>query len=159
LPQRYHILIAILAVKPLNPEELRSDSFIVAVVRGSVSHIKRYPAAVLKFPRCSFRYLGQENICAGMLMELNRNNWFMIGLLLLFVGIQFRAVETFVLNEKTSRFLAERVRPAVAETGFMASVGPTPKKSLKPPNWLGFAMISVGSVLVLHALAMKKPGG
>jgi hypothetical protein len=92
-------------------------------------------------------------------MELNRNNWFMIGLLLLFLGLQFRAVDTFVLNEKTSRFLAERVRPAVAETGFLASVGPTPRKSIKPPSWLGFAMISVGSVLVLHAMAMKKPGG
>ena len=95
-------------------------------------------------------------------MELNRNNWFMIGLLVLFLGLQFRAVDTFILNDKASKFLAERVRPAVADSGefprFLASVGPTPRKSIKPPPWLGFAMISVGAVLILHSLAMKKPG-
>ena len=96
-------------------------------------------------------------------MELNRNHWFLIGLLLLFLGIQFRAVDTFVLNEKASRFLAERVRPAVSNTNgltnFLASAGPIPRKSVQPPPWLGFALISIGSVLVLHSLAMKKPGG
>ena len=96
-------------------------------------------------------------------MELNRNNWFMIGLVVLFFGLQFRAVDTFHLNDKASKFLAERVRPAVTDSSefprFLASVGPTPRKAIKPPPWLGFAMISVGSVLILHAMAMKKPGG
>ena len=96
-------------------------------------------------------------------MELNRNNWFLIGLVVLFLGLQFRAVDTFVLNDKASKFLAERVQPAVTDSSqfprFLASVGPTPRKSIKLPPWLGFAMISVGSVLVLHSMAMKKPGG
>ena len=94
-------------------------------------------------------------------MEMNRNSWFMIGLIVLFLGIQLRVVDTFVLNEKASKILAERSR-SVANSGefplFLASVGPTPRKSIKPPPWLGFAMISVGSVLILHSLAMKKPG-
>jgi hypothetical protein len=96
-------------------------------------------------------------------MELNRNHWFLIGLLLLFVGLQLRRVDTFVLNEKASKFLADRIQPAVADSGgypqFLSSVGPTPRKSIKPPPWIGFAMISVGAVMVLHSLAMKRPGG
>lgn len=96
-------------------------------------------------------------------MEMNRNSWFMVGLLVLFMGIQLRLVDTFVLNEKTSKFLAERAPATVADSGafprFLTNAGPTSRKSLHPPKWLGFAMLSVGSVLILHSLAMKKPGG
>jgi hypothetical protein len=95
-------------------------------------------------------------------MEMNRNSWFLVGLIVLFLGIQFRVVDTFVLNDKASKFLAERARPAVAQSGdfsnFLTNVA-TPRKSIKPPPWLGFAMISVASVMILHSLAMKKPGG
>ena len=97
-------------------------------------------------------------------MEFNRNQYFMFGLVLLFVGIQFRLVETFVLNEKTSRFIAERVQPAVAGADgssrpFLPAVGPAPRRTVRPPQWLGWALMSIGSVLILHSLAMSKPGG
>jgi hypothetical protein len=96
-------------------------------------------------------------------MEMNRNSWFMVGLLVLFMGFQMRMVDTFILNERVTKFLAERAPPAVADSGafpkFLTSAGPTSRKSLHPPKWLGFAMLSVGSVLILHSLAMKKPGG
>jgi hypothetical protein len=29
---------------------------------------------------------------------------------------------------------------------------------LRPPVWLGYALMSVGGVLMLHSLAMKRPG-
>ena len=45
--------------------------------------------------------------------------------------------------------------PAVALMGD-ASIG---RKVVQPPQWLGYALLSVGSVLVLHSLAMPKPGG
>jgi hypothetical protein len=93
-------------------------------------------------------------------MELNRNQFFLAGLVLLFLGIQFRMMDTFTLNEKTTRFLASRMQdksavPAVALMGD-ASIG---RKVVQPPQWLGYALLSVGSVLVLHSLAMPKPGG
>jgi hypothetical protein len=96
-------------------------------------------------------------------MELDRNQWFMIGLVVLFLGIQVRMVDTVVLNEKASKVLAERVQPVVSDGSgefprFLASVGPVPRRTVKPPPWLGFALISVGTVLILHSLAMKKPG-
>jgi hypothetical protein len=93
-------------------------------------------------------------------VEINRNQYFLAGLVVLFLGLQIRAVETFVLNEKASRFLSERI-PALAsaDDSLVPSAGPAPRKTVRPPTWLGYAVISVGAVLILHSLAMKRPGG
>ena len=97
-------------------------------------------------------------------MEINRNQYFMLGLILLLLGLQVRMVESYVLNEKTSRFVAERLS-AVASAGdggsssFSPALGPTARRTVRPPVWLGYALMSVGAVLVLHSLAMKRPGG
>jgi hypothetical protein len=94
-------------------------------------------------------------------MEFNRNQFFLAGLVVLFLGIQFRMIGSFTLNEKTTRFLASRmqekaVSPTAVLTGQATSLA---RKVVHPPQWLGYAMLSVGSVLVLHSLAMPKPGG
>ena len=96
-------------------------------------------------------------------MDINRNQFFMVGVIILLLGIQFRAVDTFVLNDKTTKFLAERLpSTSNAEAGMLSlypSGAPMIGKSLKPPQWLGWSLLSIGSVLILHSLAMKKPGG
>lgn len=96
-------------------------------------------------------------------MEINRNQYFLIGLVLLFLGLQVRMVESYVLNERTSHFVAERLKLVASNSessdGFMPAAGPAPRRTVRPPNWLGYAFISVGAVLILHSLAMKKPGG
>ncbi|MGE0607406.1 MAG: hypothetical protein AB7O62_09955 [Pirellulales bacterium] len=96
-------------------------------------------------------------------MEFNRNQYFLIGLVILFLGIEFRVVETFVLNERTTKFLAERSgapeRQLSSIASYLPSMGGVQRKSIRPPDWIGWALISVGSVLVLHSLAMKKPEG
>jgi hypothetical protein len=93
-------------------------------------------------------------------MELNRNQFFMAGLVILFLGIQFRMIDSFTLNEKTTRFLVNRMAdkssPPAAIIGQAAAI---PLKVMQPPPWVGYALLSVGSVLVLHSLAMPKPGG
>ncbi len=93
-------------------------------------------------------------------MEVNRNQYFLVGLVVLFLGLQVRSVESYVLNERSSKFLAERI-PALAsaDANLMPAAGPSPHKSVHPPTWLGYAVISVGAVLILHSLAMKRPGG
>ncbi len=97
-------------------------------------------------------------------MEFNRNQFFLIGLLILLIGGQLRAVDTFVLNEKTTQFLAQRMKDTkmasanVLTTQF-AAAGPVAKKRVQLPRWLGWSLISIGAVLVLHSLALKKPGG
>jgi hypothetical protein len=99
-------------------------------------------------------------------MELNRNQFFMLGLVILFLGIQLRFVESYVLNAKATKFLAERLptdKP-VATTTMMPTLDLAPQgasgplRTIKPPEWLGWALISVGSVLILHSMAMKRPG-
>ena len=99
----------------------------------------------------------------GLPVEFNRNQFFILGLVLLLLGLQIRMVESYVLNEKASRFIAERVTPTVADANgsvrpFMPALGPTPRRTVHPPTWLGFALMSTGGVLILHSLAMKRPG-
>jgi hypothetical protein len=97
-------------------------------------------------------------------VEINRNQYFMAGLLVLFLGIQFRFVDSYVLTEQTTRFLAERSGKPIAAGATQVSqlfpaAGPPIRKVVHPPDWIGWALISFGSVLILHSLAMKRPDG
>lgn len=96
-------------------------------------------------------------------MEINRNQYFLVGIVLLLLGIQFRMVDTYVLNEQTSTFLAKRTGNSSYSSrtvSFLPSLGPVaPRKSIKPPEWLGWCVGSIGAVLILHSLAMPKPAG
>ena len=94
-------------------------------------------------------------------MELNRNQYFFLGVVVLLIGLQFRMVSSYILTDEATRFLAERTkRSEVSATlvSFTSDMGTLPNKVINPPEWLGWCLISVGSVLVLHSLAMKKPG-
>ena len=98
-----------------------------------------------------------------MVMELNRNQFFLIGVLLLFVGAQLRWVESYVLNDKATQFLHQRMQGANAPPSTplqtaMISSAPVSRRTITPPRWLGWSLMSIGSVLILHSLAMKKPG-
>lgn len=96
------------------------------------------------------------------MMEWNRDHFLGLGIVLLLLGAQMRLVETVVLNEKTSQVIAERVgeRPVVANSALMLPpLMNAPLRRVTPPRWLGWALLSVGGVLVLHALALKKPDG
>ena len=96
-------------------------------------------------------------------MELNRNHFFLIGMLLLFVGGQLRWVESFVLNDKLTQFLHQQMKaadapPATPFQTAMISSAPVSRRTITPPRWLGWSLMSIGAVLILHSLAMKKPG-
>lgn len=97
-------------------------------------------------------------------MELNRHHYFFIGLVLLMLGIQFRTVESYVLNEKSTNWIADKLgKSPVQEESFMRqfmpAAGPLPRKTVRPPEWMGWCLMSIGGVLILHSLAMPKPGG
>jgi len=104
-------------------------------------------------------------------MEFNRNQYFMVGLVVLLLGIQFRVVDTFVLSQPVTLFLAEKTGKLTHEQVLSiqrvndgsapAAKGPVEEatqKKLRPPRWIGWSLISLGAVLILHSLAMKKPG-
>jgi len=97
-------------------------------------------------------------------MEFNRNQYFLAGLVLLFLGIELRMVDSVVLTSEFTKFLGTRSEhPVVAATNTVDALMGTdiklPPKTIRPPEWLGWALASIGSVLVLHSLAMNKPGG
>jgi hypothetical protein len=99
-------------------------------------------------------------------MDLNRNQYLLAGLVILLLGIQLRAVDTFVLNQRATTFFdncmqeikGRQVASASAMPTLMGSPVPVLKR-VQPPKWLGFSFVSVGMVLVLYSLALKKPGG
>jgi hypothetical protein len=98
------------------------------------------------------------------MMDITRNQYFLAGLLLLFLGIQFRLIDSVDLNPEFSQFLAERSNHPVASVGAATQAliqleKPVIKKNVRPPDWIGWSLASVGAVLILHSLAMKKPGG
>jgi hypothetical protein len=100
-------------------------------------------------------------------MDFNRNQFFFMGILILLVGLQVRAVRTYVLTPETTRILAEwsdADTVSVAQAGEFspqAAVATVTgaQKTIEPPEWLGWCLMSIGAVLVLHSLAMPKPGG
>ncbi len=93
--------------------------------------------------------------------EINRNHVFVVGMVLLLLGIQFRLVDSFVLTPKVTRLLAEQTHHPVATAGntldSLIGETPIPAKTIRPEEWIGWLLLSVGGVLILHSLTMPKP--
>lgn len=95
-------------------------------------------------------------------MSTYRNRYFLLGILLLLLGIQFRMVQSFVLNEQATRALARISKEtAVADNSGMGAmlmqIYPKPTKRVAPPRWLGLSMIAIGAVISCHALTIPGP--
>ena len=97
---------------------------------------------------------------------------FLMGVIILFFGVQLRAVDTFVLNEKVSSIINKRIAaktPAVAPARQAGLYDPywgledqTPKapalprlRRITPPRWLGYSFLSIGAILVCTAPAFR----
>jgi hypothetical protein len=90
----------------------------------------------------------------GETMGINRNHLILGGLLLFFLGVQFRVVESFTLSERSSSFVATRL--GAGPTAQLASwQAPPLRKVVEPPRWLGLALMSVGAVLTIKSLSTK----
>ena len=94
-------------------------------------------------------------------VELNRNQYFFLGIVILLLGVQVRNVSAYVLTEDATRFLAERTGTSSKTTfvSFSNELGAGRKRVLHPPEWLGWCLMSIGAVFILHSLAMKRPEG
>jgi len=93
-------------------------------------------------------------------MDLNRNQFFFLGLVVLLIGLQVRYVSAYVLNPEATKFLADRTGQPSAATSLFTAFGNATgsRKIVQPPEWLSWCLISVGAVLCLHSLAMPRPG-
>lgn len=95
-------------------------------------------------------------------MELNRNQYFFIGLVVLLIGVQLRMVSSYTLTHEATKFLANRASTSASDSALLAissDMGARHQKVIHPPEWIGWCLMSVGGVLILHSLAMRKPGG
>ncbi len=97
-------------------------------------------------------------------MDVNRNQIFLTGLVVVLLGFEFRAMDSFVLNSKVTKLLAEQTNSSVATASTTVSAlfgaeAAIPSKVVRPPDWVGWFFLSVGSVLILQSLTMAKPGG
>ena len=97
-------------------------------------------------------------------MEFNRRHVLMLGVIVFVVGLQFKMFESVVLTESSSRFIAEKLKrsestPQTTVNNVLNASTPIPvaKRTIKPPLWIGWAVISAGAILVLHSLAMSGP--
>jgi len=96
-------------------------------------------------------------------MEITRNQYYMAGLVLLLLGIQFRMIESVELKEQFAKFIAERTdHPLISVSSTAPLIGPVEGAAIDrvvhPPEWVGWLLASLGFVLVLHSLAMPKSG-
>ncbi len=85
-----------------------------------------------------------------------------VGIVLLFLGIQLRMVDSYVLTQKATQFIQERAHKSGFRTAnpynyqsTLMAAGPIAKKTIKHPRWTGWALVSVGAVLALHGLTLK----
>ena len=95
-------------------------------------------------------------------MGLNRNHYFLVVAILLLLGLQFRLVDSVVLNEESTRFLALRLGTTTdattAQVLHTTGLGAVmPRKTIQAPRWIGWACISAGAVLFLHSIMLRKP--
>lgn len=103
-----------------------------------------------------------EALNLDSVMEFNRNRYFMWGVLLLLLGIQFRMVNSFVLNETGTRALAQIAKESqLASQEFTSELymaaHPNPRKTIRPPGWLGWILLTAGGVMCLHAMVLPPP--
>lgn len=93
-------------------------------------------------------------------MKFLRTSLFALGLVTLVLGIQCLLVDSFVLNDSTTRYLAEQFgEPATtfegAATQVVLSSGIPVQHSLRPSGWLGFVLVSIGAIV---AISYWPPG-
>ena len=94
-------------------------------------------------------------------MDINRNQFFMFGILVVLLGLQLRLVDRYVLNERATKFIVDRANGS-SGTGkslmsFASSGAVTPRRVVRPPEWSGWCLISIGAVLILHSFALRRP--
>jgi len=96
---------------------------------------------------------------------------FLLGVITLFFGFQFRTVDSFVLNERVSSVINRQIEKRQAknleqqqplEAGFGMFDAPDTtlqlpaKRRITPPRWLGYSFLSMGAVLVLTCPLFRR---
>ena len=96
-------------------------------------------------------------------MDFNRNHYFAVGTIVLLLGLQLRFVESVRLTKETTQFWEEKFHRSKKQvdpnpiSALLSVRPPIQSKLIEPPRWLGWSLLSVGGILMLHSLTMRKP--
>lgn len=82
----------------------------------------------------------------------NRHHLLVVGLVLFMAGVQFRLVDSFTLNERSTRLVAAEMGGA---SGAAAWTQAPLHRVIEPPRWLGLALMSVGAVMTVKSLSLR----
>lgn len=80
---------------------------------------------------------------------------FFLGLILLMLGLQFRLVDHYVLNERATEVLEEQLPNNSSsldldDYSLFDDIGSTgARRTIYTPDWLGWSCLSAGAVLIL----------
>jgi hypothetical protein len=95
-------------------------------------------------------------------MKLNRNHYFFLGMVLLLLGLQFRFVESYVLNAQATNVIDQYLsgQPQSSSINVLTQLIPAQAapqfRTVTPPKFIGWALLSIGAILILHSIAMPK---
>lgn len=81
-----------------------------------------------------------------------RHHILVVGLVLFMAGVQFRLVESFTLNERSTRLVAAEMGGSPGQAAWQAAAG---HRVIEPPRWLGLALMSVGAVMAVKSLSLR----
>lgn len=104
-------------------------------------------------------------------MEIHRTHVLFLGILLMFLGAQFRMVTAFTMTADATRWVEAKIRNAHAAMqkenvrptsyssarptgGYTQDYYPGCRRIVKPPRWVGLALLAAGAILTLHALVL-----
>jgi hypothetical protein len=93
--------------------------------------------------------------------RLSYHVWVYVGWMVLLFGLQLRVVEAYVLTPDATRSLAEWFgtpddSPRGALERLALQTDSVAHHQVRPPLWLGWAMLSAGAVMVTHGLILKR---
>ena len=87
---------------------------------------------------------------------MNRNHYMTLGTALLLLGLAVFKVEAITLTEDSTKFLAQQFESQPVEQAVISTAPVKRTITIRPA--IRFLCISVGAILMLHAIGMQKPG-
>ncbi|MEZ6068864.1 MAG: hypothetical protein R3C10_01060 [Pirellulales bacterium] len=76
------------------------------------------------------------------------------------MGIELRSIDSFTLGRGVTEFLVWLSRPletaSEADMRRLLMAGSSGMKEVSPPGWLGWALVSAGSVMMTHGYLQSR---
>ena len=91
-------------------------------------------------------------------MELNRNQFCLIGLVLILLGLQLRFVDTYVLNESSTKFLARQAGKTETTSMWTLPVSLATQNGMAPRKDSAAPLAGLGADLSRRRVRPAQPG-